>query len=244
MDSFSSILRENGGFGGQFCCGPSVLRGLTVLESDSELCKFDQLMDVFSKSIFRGTKRLLIKAKLSSIQTFHVNQEGKLELTEVNREEEEQEKTVPNSIGRKTPEVASFKKCLLNLNEKLGLQEAVKYSCYLNLQLSIEKQIDVIIQETDICVVCLIMEDCKVISIADPSLVPVLSDIAADHFMLDCFKTRLNRQDDKPWEGMEFVLRQAVTLSAQSSQSQMSEDSSAADKSILSNTLDIVNALM
>ena len=244
MDSFSSILRETGGFGGQFCCGPNILRGLSVLESDSELCKFDQLMEVFSKSIFRGTKRLLIKAKLSSIQTFHVNQEGNLELTEVNREEEDQEKTVPNSIGRKIPEVASFKKCLLNLNGKQGLQEAVKYCCYLNLQPSIDKQIDVIIQETDICVVSLLMEDCKVISIADPSLVPILLEIATDHFMLDCFKTRLKRQDDQPWEGMEFVLRQAVTLSVQSSQSQMSEDSSAADKSILSHTLDIVNALM
>ena len=244
MDSYSSILREHGGFGGHFCCGPTILRDLTVLESDSELSKFDQLMEVFSKSILRGTKRLLIKAKLSSIQTFHVNQEGNLELTEVNREEDNQEKTVPNSIGRKTPEVSSFKRCLLNLNGKQELQEAVKYYCYLNLQSSIERPTDVLIQDTDICVVSLVMEDCKVISIADPSLVQILSETATDHFMLDCFKTRLQRQDDKPWEGMEFVLRQAVTLSAQSSQSQMSEESSAADKSMLSNTLDIVNALM
>ena len=99
------------------------------------------------------------------------------------------------------------------------------------------------VKETDICVVSLVMEDCKVISIADPSLIQILTETAVDHFMLDCFKNTLEGHDDPPWEGMEFVLRQAVFLSAQPSQSQMSEESSA-DKSILSNTIDIVNALM
>ena len=243
LESFSSVLREQGGFGGQFCRGPSVLKDLTALDSNSELCKFDQLIEVISKSIFRGSKRLLIKAKISSIQTFHVNKEGKLELMAVNKEEDEHEKTLKNSIGINTPEVESFKKSLLNLNGKSRLQEAVKYDCYLNLERLVEKPTDVIVQETDICVVSLVMEDCKVISIADPSLIQLLADTAVDHYMLDCFKTRLQGQDDRPWEGMEFVLRQAVFLSAQSSQSQMSQESTA-DKSILSNTFDIVNALM
>ena len=243
LESFSSVLREHGGFGGQFCRGPPVLRDLSVLESDSEICKLDQLIEVFSKSIFRGSKRLLIKAKLSSIQTFHVDKKGHLVLTAVNKEEDELEKTVQNSIRTSTPAVASFQKSLMNLTGMSRLQEAVQYDCYLNLQRLVEKPTDVMVRETDICVVSLVMEDCKVISIADPSLIQILIETAVDHFMLDCFKTRLEEHDDKPWEGMEFVLRQAVTLSAQPSQSQMSEESSA-DKSILSNTLDIVNALM
>ena len=243
LDSFSSVLREHGGFGGQFCRGPSVLRDLIVSESDSELCKYDQLIDVFSKSMFRGSKRLLIKAKISSIQTFHVNKEGNLELTAVNKEEDEREKTLQNSIGTNNPDVSSFKKSLLNLTGKSRLQEAVKYDCYLNLQRFVEKPTDVILQEIDICIVSLVMEDCKVVAMADPTLIQILADMAVDHFMLDCFNTRLQGPDDRPWEGMEFVLRQAVFLSAQPSQSRMSEESSA-DKSILSNTIDIVNALM
>ena len=243
LDSFSTVLREHGGFGGQFCRGPSALRDLSVLESDSEICKLDQLIEVFSKSIFRGSKRLLIKAKLSSIQTFHVDKKGHLVLTAVNKEEDELEKTVQNSIGTNAPAVASFQKSLMNLTRKSRLQEAIQYDCYLNLQRLVEKQTDVTVKETDICVVSLVMEDCKVISIADPSLIQILTETAVDHFMLDCFKNTLEGHDDPPWEGMEFVLRQAVTLSAQPSQSQMSEESSA-DKSILSNTIDIVNALM
>ena len=239
LESFTSVLSQQGGFGGQFCQGPSVLRDLTVMDSESELSKFDQLMEVFSKSIFRGSKRLLIKANLSCIKTFHVNQEGNLVLTEVNKEE--QESNVLSTIGTDVPDVTSFKKCLLNLNGKQKLKEAIKYDCYLNLQTSIEKPQDVKIKETDICVVSLVMEDCKVISLADPGLLQALSETAEDHFMLDCFKTRLLGQDDRPGDGMELVLRQVVTKAAQSQS--ISEESSN-DQSILSNTFDIVNALM
>ena len=242
LERFSSVLREQGDFGGQFCRGPSVLKDFSVMESISELCKFDQLMEVFSKSIFRWSKRLLIKAKVTSIQTFHVDQEGKLELIAVNKEEDVQEQAVSSSIGTNSPEAISFRKSLLNLNGKQRLQEAVKYYCYLNLQTSIEKPADVIIQENDICVVSLVMEDCKVISMADPSLIKVLSETPCDNFMLDCFKTRLQGQDDPPWEGVEFVLRQAVTLGSPPSTSHISDQSST-DESMLSNTIDIINAL-
>ena len=70
-------------------------------------------------------------------------------LTEVNKEE--QESNVLNTIGTDVPDVTSFKKCLLNLNGKQKLKEAIKYDCYLNLQTSIEKPQDVMIKETDTC---------------------------------------------------------------------------------------------
>ena len=49
------------------------------------------------------------------------------------------------------------------------------------IQTSIEKPKDVMIKETDICVVSLVMEDCKVISLADPGLLQALSETDEDH---------------------------------------------------------------
>ena len=238
LSGWAELLRARGGLGGHFWHGPTVIRNVTVLDSMSEITRADHLADVLSKLALRATKRLLIKAEIRGVTTYQVEQSGNVSLIEVNTPEyqDHQNNEVTISFGEEEPNSDSFRKVLINLNDKQKVLSAAGQCCFLNLGVSAAAAAT-LTRETVTSVASLVMEDCRVFAIAEcGALAAIQQEAGAAHFMLDCFRSRHpDTAQSRLGDGVEFVLRQAAVVVTDSQE--ITDESS-----LLSDTRDLANA--
>ena len=122
------------------------------------------------------------------------------------------------------------------MNDKQKVLSAAGQCCFLNLGASAAAAA-ALTRETVTSVATLVMEDCRVFAIAEcGALAAIQQEAGAEHFMLDCFRSRHPRTGQpRPGDGVEFVLRQAAVVVTDS---QEPTDES----SLLSDTRDLANA--
>jgi len=240
---WARILKLHGGIGGQFCLCPDLLAIISILDSDKEIINPLTFVDILNNLPIRGSKRILIKARICGIWKYYVESDGEAKLVETIASEKEEDKKLVSLIGSKVPDCMSAKKILTNLNESAKLTEAVKHFCFLNISEITENDLTHIrCAETEICIVSLVMGNVKIFALMECPLLKTIQEEAYENFMLDCFRLRQSSESDDLCEGVELVLRQVVKVKTSSDSESLNLTD--ADRSLLSDTFDIANALL
>ena len=179
---WEEVMAEKGGMGGQFLLGPSVQSHYTPTDLMTAVSTLNHLEKTVEAISYRSGRRLLVKGNISGAKVFKINVSGDFSEIKTLIEEDSVSKNYP-VFGPQCAIRESFPSSVEKMSED-QLSESVKYFCFLNSSLSVQKPETVTYRESQFGLVSFLLDDCKLILLVTEQLLNLITSTYSEYYVL------------------------------------------------------------